>query len=574
MGQVRFNNEILVEPQAKAKFTVGLAPKANPLATGNVIVIGESEGGTPEELVWFTDKLGAKEVLRSGDALREIGYIFNPSGQEPGAPNVGFVRAQTALKGEYNIGSVLIESLDYGTWVNNIEIKVEDGTESDTKKFSVQYGDAIESWDNLGLACTIQYTGSETAAKIEVTVGDHIIGTNGDTGTENTSFDFDLALVDYNTINKIVTKIAEVADWTCVLYQYLPAGAGALNSNILNTLAAADAKTLEVPLQAYPHILTHVVNSESAYVSATVEEDGVEVSDTTTYVPLASGVAPSMTNDNVIAALSLIEEANAQIIFIDSTTEAQHILVTAHCLDNPFFRMGVFGGALQITRALTISDSSDRAKNMNSAYGAIVASGVWDSAEDGSGEELLAPKFFAAKVAGLIAGQAVIEPITHKVFTTSGLQYDYTKAEREQFIRSGVIAPRNVEGSGYLINQGINTLQSNLNLWDAGTDSSPEISLMRAQGQFNKELAVAAETVFIGGTVGVGRGTIESFVQDYCNSKEEDGTIAANDADVDNYLPAWENLIIDRIEAGWSVKVSLRFNVPFNYFLIESVAIL
>ncbi len=211
---------------------------------------------------------------------------------------------------------------------------------------------------------------------------------------------------------------------------------------------------------------------------------------------------------------------------------------------------------------------------MNSPYGAVVACGVWDTSETGAGEELLAPKFFASKVAGLIAGQPVISPITHKVFSCTGLQFDFTKSEREDLIRGGVIAPRDYEGIGYMINQGINTLQNNMNLWDVSSNSSPEISLMRAQGQFNKELVVAAEKIFIGGTVGVGRGTIEGFVQSFCNTKELDKTLAPDDSDPDNYKPAWENLIVQRLPAGWSVKVSLRFNNPFNYFLIESIAIL
>ncbi|MCK5606037.1 hypothetical protein KAR91_29330, partial [Candidatus Pacearchaeota archaeon] len=68
MGQQLFSNQVLVEPQAKSKLTVGVAPRANPLATGRVIVIGASEGGAPNTLTWFTDKAGAKDVLRSGDA--------------------------------------------------------------------------------------------------------------------------------------------------------------------------------------------------------------------------------------------------------------------------------------------------------------------------------------------------------------------------------------------------------------------------------------------------------------------------------------------------------------------------
>lgn len=574
MTQQKFGNQILVEPQAKAILTVGITPRANPLATGRVIVIGESEGGAPSTVHWFTDKSGAKDVLRGGNALRAIGFIFNPSPQHSGAPYVGFVRAQTTTTAEHDATSGKIVSKDYGLWVNGIKIKIEDGTTDDSSKITVNYQDETEVFDDLDLAITIQYVGSEASGLLEITAADHIIGQAGDLASELTEFDFDFSLSSYNTISKVVAAIDALADWDCSIFGLGPAGIGALISTNLNTLVEGDAKTGSLNLMAYPHISKHALDNLSAFVDGTVEVDGTQLTAQATWAFLAGGTADSMDTTAISAALTLIEEANCQILWIDSETAADHALVTAHCQANRYFRMGFFGLATQATALLAVSTTKAGGALMNTAFGALVACGITDFAEDGSGVEDLPPKWFAAKCAGLAAGLPVQEPLTHKVFSAQGLQYEFSKAQREELIRGGVLAPRNMDGIGLLINQGVTTLQNNLNLWDAGVAASPEISLNRSAGQFNKELAVGAELAFIGGTVGVGRATIIAFVEAHCKAKEAEGVLAEDDSDPDNVLPAWESVAATRLSDGWSVKVSIRLNNPFNFFLIETVAVL
>lgn len=575
MGQVKFNNQILVEPQAKSSLVVGVAPRANPLATGRVIVLGASEGGAPDILTWFTDKNEAKSVLRSGDALRAIDKIFNPSAQNQGAPFVGFVRTQPATVAEYDATSGKIVSKDYGTWVNNIKVQVEDGTDSNSTKVTVGYGAEVEVHDNLDLALSVQYVGSATKGMLAVTAGDVLNGTSGPTtGLENVEFIFDTNEANYNTLQKVAAAINALADWTCSIYNNAPAGVGSLDGNVLNTLSATDVKAAEVALLAYPHIAKYSLDTFSVYVDGTVETDGTQLTNTTEWNFLTGGTAPAQDTAEITAALVLIEEANAQFVWVDSETAADHALVTAHCTANQYWREGIHGLASQATAALAISTASDQAALMNSARATLVACGIDDFTEDGSAIEALAPKFFAAIVTGIMAGLPVQEPGTHKVFTSQGLQYEFTKAQREALIRAGVLAPRNYDGIGLIINQSINTLQNNVNLWDAASDSSSEISLNRSAGAFNKELIVAADKQFIGGTVGVGRATIEGFISAHCKAKEADGTLAQNDTDPDNVLPAWENIVATRLDDGWSAKVSIRLNNPFNYFLLETTAII
>ncbi len=567
-------NKILTEPQVAATLTVSPTPRANPLGTGKILIIGESEGGAPSTVFGFTDKTQATEVLRSGDALRQIGMMFNPSNQHDGANFVGFVRAQTAVQAEHDATSAKVVSKDYGTWVNSISVKIEDGTVTEGVKVTIVSGDETEVFDNLDLAMSIQYVGSESSGLLEITAGDHIIGQAGDPASEVVEFDFDLTLAAYSTLSKVVKAIDALSDWDCSIYVGAPTGIGTLDSIVLNTLAEGDAKSAALITQAYPNIFNYTLDNYSAFVNGTVETDGTKPSLTTGFEFLAGGTAPVMDTAAIIAALTLIEDVDVDQVFIDSETPANWALVTAHNQNNPFFRMSVFGGVSQATAALTKSVAITNGKLINSIYGAIVAQGIYDFKEDGSGTELLGPKFAAAKVAGLIAGQVVQVPSFNKALNVQGLEFEYDKDDREAFIDGGVICLRDKKGIGFVINQDVCTLQNNVDLWDPASDGSPQISLNRAVGQFNKEWSVGADRSFIGGNVGVGRATIVGFDEGFFKSKEASGLIAPDDSDLDNVLPAWENLIVNRLDAGWKNKVSIRVNGPFVYFLIDTIAVI
>ena len=579
MSQIRFDGKILREPQAASKLVVGIPPKANPLATGRVIVLGTSEGGAPGVVHWFADKSEAQDILRNGNALRAIGFIFNPSSQGDGAPAVGYVRTQTAVQGSLTKGSVKLTARDYGSWTNNISVNVENGTVTDTKKVSINYGDVFVIADNLGFALNVEYTGASTMGKLSVTTtsgGTTIAGAHGDTGTENTAFEFDLSLSDYDTVSKVVASINAVADWGATIYEEAPAGVGSLPSSVINDLAVGLCHNEGgLNLKAYPYIVKHWIDNNSAYLTASVETAGTQITDTSGYELLTGGTEGSMDTTAIANSLELIEEENCQIIWIDSDMAAQHAMVDAHCRnDAQNERMAFFGGSSQSSKSDAITDVSSAANVLNSARSVLVACGIKDFTADGSGVEDLPPKYLAAKMAGLTAGLKVYEPLTHKVFSCVSLQYDFTKSEREELINAGVLAPRYYEGMGFIVNQGINTLQNNLNLWDASTNLSPEISLMRSADQVNKELRVSAEKHFVGGTVGVGRDTILGFATSFLMDKEREGIIAANDSDPDNKLPAWGNVSATRLSDGWHVKYSVRFNNPFNFFLLETVAVL
>ena len=571
MGQVFFNNQTLIEPGAASKVVVGIAPRANPLATGRVIVIGASEGSVPVAsatgISWYTDKTGAKAVLRSGDALRAMGMIFHPSNQQRGAPFVGFIRSQVATKAEYDATSGKIVSKDYGLHVNNIKVQVENGTTSTSTKITVEFEGDTEVHDNLDLAITVQYVGSETSGLLEITAGDHIIGSAGDLASEIVEFDFDFALSSYNTVSKVVAAIDALADWDCTIFGLAPGGTGTLNSTILNTLAEGDGKAAALNLLAYPNISEYSLDTFSQYVDGTVETDGTKLTNTTEWNLLTGGTAVSQATADITAALTLAEEANAQLVWLDSETPADHALVTAHCLANQYWRESVYGGVSVATQAGAVTAAKAAAALINSPHASYVGHGIDDFAEDGSGVEAISPKFFAARVVGLIAGQPVQSPITRKSFNALGLQYEFTKAERESLIQAGVIVGRNMESLGLVINQGINTMQNNVSLWDTNANASPEISLNRSVGLFNKELEVAADRIFIGGTVGVGRATIIGFIEAHCKAKEAEGVLAQDDSDPDNILPAWENAVATREGDAWSGAVSIRLNNPFNHFL-------
>lgn len=567
----KFDNRILRTPQAASKIEVGVAAKGSPDSTGRVLVIGESEGGIINQINWFDSPITAKEVLRSGDTLRSIGYIFDPSTQRPGAEKVGFIRAQAALQSAIDLGSLSFKSIDYGTWVNAIKIKTEAASQDagDNTKITIDYAGNQEIGDNLGLAVTVQSTTSETDAKIEITAADHIIGTDGASGTENTIFDFDFTDSNYNTVGKVVAAINALSTWTCSVYSYAPNGVGGLNSTVLNTLAATSCKGSAVNLKAFPFIVKQFIDSISTFVTATVETDGTKITVNDALTAMTGGTAPAMDASAVSNALTLAEPSNIRTVFIQSDQASVHAQVDAHCglstIKSP--RKGVFGGANQTTLALSLTDTATRAVNLNSARSILVACGITDFKLDGSGTEALPPVFFAAKVAGLRAGLPLHEPMTYKTFRCQGLQYDYSLSNTDTLIGSGVLAPVFKDGIGFIVAAGVNTLQDNVQLWSSSADASPEDSLERIKDEINFNIERTAERIFIGGNVGIGRETIIDFIETILNQAVDDGWLAENDSDPDNILPAWEGVDAVRLTDGWHTSWAGRGNNPFNFFL-------
>ena len=206
------------------------------VSTNRAVIFGNSGGGEPGKVLWFTGATEAAETLRSGPLLDAIKHAFVPGGGlVPQA--IGAYRVNTAIQASSDFkqtSTVIItaKSWDYGLHVNQLKRKLEAATTSG-KKLSVQY-QANEVWvrDNIEKeSLEIQYTGAAASATMTINA------TQLSTSCAATPAD-DLTILfsAYATIEDLVNYINDQTAYTCTIKATLKTDP----SNELDVVTAQD----------------------------------------------------------------------------------------------------------------------------------------------------------------------------------------------------------------------------------------------------------------------------------------------------------------------------------------------
>ena len=191
---------------------------------------------------------------------------------------------------------------------------------------------------------------------------------------------------------------------------------------------------------------------------------------------------------------------------------------------------------------------------------------ILDVSEDGLSTEELPGHHFAAKVCGLAAGFEPQTPLTRKAINVRGVKLDpadsFDLAARETLLAAGVIHLVQFPGtSPFVINQGITTLLANKNLWDATTQTSSEISLMRIADILLRDIRLSAADTFVGSTASIGRATVENFVKSFLNDQ------------IGALITSWSGLVVNQVADRWEVEFAFTPNGPINFVIIVGTVI-
>ncbi len=175
---VLFGSQVIQRP--------GVYSKVNPngtaiLTTGAPFVVGfvgQSNGTAPNVANIWSSPLQAGS-LRGGDLQNAVNFAWNPSTVVHGATEVVTIRvgeptqASAYLQSSNGSNAVYVQSNDYGSWNNGIEVAVNSGTVAGTEQVTLQYipDNFTVTSPNLGGAFTLEYTGNGTSATAILTTG-------------------------------------------------------------------------------------------------------------------------------------------------------------------------------------------------------------------------------------------------------------------------------------------------------------------------------------------------------------------------------------------------------------------
>lgn len=514
---VTFNGKRIVHAGAYSRLNADALNTLGTLTARKLIFLGTSEGGQPDTIHWFSNPSDARDVLRGGDLLQAGELAWNPSNDGVGAGTIGFLRVTPATQAQFVQDSMTIKSKDYGVWNNQIQIKLENGATSGTKKLTVYnwLDNFSEVYDDIGAIFTIQYTGSAAYADITITTDGTsgkattlTLRTGADQGSATTVKTYTLGAGVYNDINVLVSDINDHVDFVATMK---PTGNHNITTDALDAVANQDIKTATYNVMALKGDILYQTQYSSlvaiSFASGTFPTNFA-------YTNLA-GAVDGTTPSSWASKLDMLYGQGVYLIVPLTPDQAIHqecnnFIVSQADLERAPI-VGVYGGA----SGESIETTIQRVTTLNSKRAILTYPEV--KIQNTSGVTTLPPYMTSALVAGRIAGKATGDPITLDAVNIVGLGKTLKSADRDRLLEAGVTFIefyRDSTGTGHRIAQGLTTYQQDSN------PSFREISMVIIADEISTELTELLEKKFAGG-----RGTISSAglirneVQSYLDRK-------------------------------------------------------
>ena len=117
---LNFNGRRIVKPGAYSKVSTDGSTPVTLGSTKILAIIGESDRGEPQKVLWFNSPAEAKRTLNGGALLTAANIAWSPSNELPGADLVALVRVNQATRASHVLRdnssavSITLTSRDWG----------------------------------------------------------------------------------------------------------------------------------------------------------------------------------------------------------------------------------------------------------------------------------------------------------------------------------------------------------------------------------------------------------------------------------------------------------------------------
>lgn len=550
---VNFNGRRIVHPGGYDSIDASAMTTITPGSLNFPVVVGKARAGKAGEFVTFTSTDEARKYLRGGDLLTALELMFSPTPEGGGgASRVAVIVANETVQASATVGGLEQKSKEHGEGGNRVLVKLEDGTTTGSKKYTVARWDldTAEVFDNLGTVIQLQYTGSEAYAVVDVTV------TNGKAtkietkvGADDTSavvdLTVDLSSGEFATVADVVSYISEVSGYTVDFVEF---GSAGLDITALDAVADKDIKA-PTHLTAMNADIAYRVERESELVE--VKVTGTLANFDSTYLTGgATGTAPA----SWAKYFDVIKKQFTDMLVVLSSDESIHAEALSHVgvMERRNQKQVLFtGGGV----GETIKQVKQRAASLNNSRAVIGYPAIYHRAHL-EGKVALPAYFTGALLAGRVAGVPSTEPITFDYFSVLGLENELLAGDPEidDLITSGVATLERVQNGGFRLVQGITTyLGSNNTLYR-------EISVRRGADDLSERVRKTLEDQYVG-KKGL-RATPSSVTTSTVNILEQ----AVKDGDILSY----RNINVRMEGTVVYVDYQVAPAEPMNFILVTS----
>ena len=515
---VYFNGEILTIPGAYSTIdTSAMATKGNAADAKVIALLGECDGGEPGAVQFFTEPTAARRALKSGILLKACEKAWNPVSKTKegvklgGANMIACIRTNQATKSELKIfpssGGVkpqlVFESKDWGENTAH-QIKIQDGSLNNTKKLTVydQLNGTYETFDNIGNAFTINYTGPEAYAELNIYLdGSNAmyfqtkVGENAETAQEDVAIRLDNTK--FRSMKYLITELQsyenyvvsatnqynmrlKVTDLDIVKKASIKLGEESHAFRVTGVFADMESvlrlNSQLVQLVEFDKTLGDVANFDYTYLTG-----GTNGTSPASWVKYFD----ALSNFDIFYIVPLVSDVSIHAEL------AAHIEEMSGNLGRE--RRGIVGGE----NTETVIESVQRARNLSTSRMQVVHGGFYDI-NSYNELELYPPYILAAQHAGRAAFLEDGEPATHDVYRMSAPEYKLERNEITQLLQGGVLAFEFVLGKNGSAQSYVRLVQ------DLTTDTSATdtVHTERATGaladSINKEIREALDGMLTG----------------------------------------------------------------------------
>jgi hypothetical protein len=509
IGAVRFAGKDLYKPQA------AVDRKFEPFAAGGAsaarcIIIGESTKGIPynasdktvqERINNISNLDEAKQQLGSGVGYDAVKFALDPAPDRVGASEIQFIRVNPATRSTLTIvdteSSNLIDltTTEYGLVSEQVNFKVENGT-NEGRKITVRFEDDTIVGDDINLqAFSVQYTGDASTASMTLDpAGDLMIVLSGNQtdGTVNLT----ATIATYSTLSSLVSYIDAQAGYTATLLADGTTASNQLDKILTGEVNNLDLKTTAYTVMAELKACIDWINNSSDHLTAALASGAVRrkihaTNYATNWTYMGGGVNGSVTNTQWTESITHGQLFDASFRYVATGTAAVHSSLVAS-----INTLSGVGGRNECQGFVGANDTDTKTVRIAAAK-ALGNSGVdyvGDSIYRYNDNGVLTKYdgfYTAAAFMGLKAGGEVTMPATYKRLKAIKLELTHSATDIRDYIQAGVIILEEAPEGGFRVIRGVTTSTTN-NLAEV------EDSMQRTARVVSKNMRQALESIFIG----------------------------------------------------------------------------
>ena len=543
---VYFDGAQVIEPGASSAIRSLIPVPAADGTFGNVVLIDTGSGagygygsgingslkqGT-DTIYQFFDPASMKAAVRGGTLWDIADYLFSPSPNQSGAASVYFIKAATTVAATLALTFTVTGAVAAG--IINIKPRTEGAC-----------ANGVSTTNTSGIAvCTRGYACKVRAGIINATAVIVDFYEGAYRGQDENGYELDVA---ENLLSpNLIWSSPEVTTCNALIT--------AMNADTVFTgkFLISSTTASSVPFDSYtvshPTGLQLFAGGTTVYNAADVDAvlTAIQDLDNSQFLLDNWGKTPTGSPDPTLGI-------NKGAMCVANQKVMAHIAADAFYKQKMAF-MG--GGEAQADITNSTDGSVEIAAYYNNPLLACIHGGVKVPAA-GVAYSTRSAFFNAAMACGIAAGSQPQIPLTYKAVRIMGLKYVPSKPERIKCLQAGVITIKQVKTLGWVINQGVNTMQQNTAMYYPN-GTSPEISIMRIIHQLNKELRINAEPLFTGQNQNnAGETDVVTFVQGYLLGK-----IATKKKD--NYIMSARNVQATLVQGSWNATYCFVPNGPIN----------